>query len=208
MAPEIDASDEQRFLLEFFKALADPARLRMAAQLAAGPATIPELAAALHLPPRQCTRDVAQLVALGLVRAASERRPPVYSLDQAWLRERSRTLLDSPRSRALAGATDERSRVLAAFFRDGRLLAIPTGDLRKHIILDEIARRFEGGRTYSEREVSGLLKEVYDYDYVTLRRLLVDFHYLNRDHGVYWVGEGRRDPAAAPLPATPRPQNV
>jgi hypothetical protein len=201
MDRELDPSDDQRFLLDFFKALAEPARLRIAARLAAGPATVPELTAALNLPARACTRDLTQLVELGLVRADPERRPPVYTLDEAWLRGRRRGLLDSPRSRALAGATDDRSRVLAAFFRDGRLLAIPTGDPRKQIVLGEVARLFDATRAYTEREVSALLKDVYAYDFVTLRRLLVDFHYLNRDNGVYWVGEGRRDPAVTPLPA-------
>src|SRR5579875_960294 len=141
MDPDGTPADEQRFLLDFFKALAEPARLRIAAQLAEAPATIPEIAAALGIPARECSRAVTQLVELGLVRADPESRPPAYALDEGWLRERSRVLLDSPRTRALAGATDDRSRILASFFRDGRLLAIPTGDARKHVILDEIARR-------------------------------------------------------------------
>ncbi|HTE85420.1 MAG TPA: DUF2087 domain-containing protein [Dehalococcoidia bacterium] len=65
-------------------------------------------------------------------------------------------------------------------------------------MLSEVARLFASGRTYTEREVSVRLKEMYEYDYVTLRRLLVDFCFLNRADGVYWVGEGRRDPAVSP----------
>jgi hypothetical protein len=197
MNPDASPAEQDSLLLDFFKALAEPARLRIAARLAGGPASVPALAVELGIPVRDCARDVRQLVDLGLVREDGNQRPPVYQLDKDWLRERSRTMLDSPRSRALAGASDERSRVLASFFRAGRLLAIPTGDLRKFIVLDEVARRFEAGRTYTEQEVSALLKEVYEYDYVSLRRLLVDFHYLNRNQGVYWIGEGRRDPAAA-----------
>ena len=173
----------------------------MAGRLASDPCDLATLARDLDLPLRDCSKHVARLVELGLVVEDVSTRPARYRLDDAWLRERAEALLDSPRSRALAGATDDRSKVLASFFDGDRLRSIPTGDARKLIILSEIARRFESDRTYSEREVNDVLKDVYEYDYVTLRRLLVDFHFLNRDSGVYWVGEGRRDPSRAPLDA-------
>jgi hypothetical protein len=119
-----------------------------------------------------------------------------YALDAEGLRRRAREALDSPRTRALAGATDDRSKVLATFIRDGRLTGWPTGDQRKLYILDAIAARFEHGRTYTEREVNAVLAELFD-DYTTLRRALVDYHYMNRDRGVYWLGEGREACAAA-----------
>jgi DNA-binding transcriptional ArsR family regulator len=196
----MDAQSEQQVLLEFFKALAEPDRLRIAGRLACGPATVPALAAELEIAPSECARHAGRLAALGLISEDASERPPVYQLDESWLREISRSLLDSPRSRALNGATNERSRVLASFFRDGRLLSIPTGDARKLIVLGEITAKFDAARTYTEREVSAVLKHVYEYDYVTLRRMLVDFCFLNRAGGVYWVGEGRRDPSAAPIP--------
>lgn len=65
----------------------------------------------------------------------------------------------------------------------------PAGDQRKLIILRELANRFAAGRSYSEREVNEILKPVYA-DYTTLRRALVDYHFMNRDRGVYWLGEG------------------
>lgn len=184
---------EEALLLDFFKALSDPLRLRLAGRLAEGPATLSELALAARTAPADCLRGLERLTGLGLVRREREGGAAVYRLDERWLQERASALLDSPRSRAQAGATDERSRVLASFVRDGRLLAIPTGDQRKLVILDLVARRFDAERTYTEREVNEVLKDFYAYDYVTLRRLLVDFHFLNRAEGVYWVGQGRRD---------------
>ncbi|HTE85419.1 MAG TPA: hypothetical protein VK821_11870, partial [Dehalococcoidia bacterium] len=61
-----------------------------------------------------CARHVAP--GLGLVSEDAGSRPPRYQLSGQWLRDVSRVLLDSPRSRALNGATDDRSRILAAFF--------------------------------------------------------------------------------------------
>ena len=40
-------------------------------------------------------------------------------------------------------------------------------------MLECVAERFEPGREYDEKQVNGILLELYD-DYVTLRRLLVD----------------------------------
>jgi ArsR family transcriptional regulator, arsenate/arsenite/antimonite-responsive transcriptional repressor len=200
MHEQVESSVRDALLLDFFRALADRDRVRIAGRLAEEPSTLAVLAVALHIPARDCARHMALLTALGLVEEDNTASPPVYRFAERRLREASKIVLDSPRSRALNGATDDRSRVIAAFFRDGRLLSIPTGDARKEIVLTEIAEVFEEGRAYSEREVSAILKEIYAYDFVTLRRLLVDFHYLNRSDGIYWIGAGRRDPEVAPLP--------
>jgi hypothetical protein len=200
---EPQAIDEDRALREFFKALAEPIRIRMAARLIEGPSDVATLARDLDLPLRVCSKHVLRLVELGLASEDQTRRPPLYRFAEMRLRELSEQILESPRMRALGSATDERSRVLAAFYEGGRLRSIPTGDARKLIVLEAIAERFSSDRTYSEREVNELLKQVYEYDYVTLRRLLVDFHFLNREAGVYWVGEGRRDPHAAPVGGQP-----
>ena len=193
MNSESEQTFENAFLLDFFKALSDPLRLQMAGRIADEPAELSVIAAWLDISLRECSRQLAQLVKIGLIREGERYGRRVYLLDERWLRERSSALLDSPRSRAQAGATDERTRVLASFMRNGRLIGIPTGDQRKLVILDEVAHRFESGRTYTEREVNLILKQVYEHDYTTLRRMLVDYTFLNRDRGVYWVGEGRRE---------------
>ena len=48
-----------------------------------------------------------------------------------------------------------------------------------------LAGRFEPGRRYAEREVNELLADDAP-DVATLRRLLVDEGFLERDHGWYW----------------------
>src|SRR5262249_26382205 len=150
----------------FYKALANPVRLRIAAALADGERTLPELARISGEPGASVPRHLAVLVAAGVALDLGRGR---YGLDADGLRERSRRALASPRRQALAGARDERSRVLAAFFRQGRLPAWPAGDTRKQIVLDEIASRFEAGRVYDEREVNELIKPIFD-DYTSIRR--------------------------------------
>jgi hypothetical protein len=176
--------------ISFFKALSNTERLRVAGAIAAGPRPAAEVAAALAIPYRAARGHLAALVEAGLATADGDGADARYAWDEKRVRALARAHLDSPRVREMAGARDERSRVLAAFLRDGRLTGWPSGEARKQVLLDHIAARFTSGRVYSEREVNDILKPIAD-DYTTIRRALVDRAYLNRENGVYWVGEGR-----------------
>lgn len=84
---------------------------------------------------------------------------------------------------------DERDRILSRYFDpQGRLIDFPAKQKRKIIILSSIAGHFKTGREYSEKEVNRLLERIYD-DYVTLRRYLIEYGYLDRsrDGRSYWV---------------------
>jgi hypothetical protein len=54
--------------------------------------------------------------------------------------------------------------------------------------LREVAGLFQRGRSYGEKEVNGILREVYD-DHVTLRRYLIEHGFLDRkpDGSQYWL---------------------
>jgi hypothetical protein len=76
--------------------------------------------------------------------------------------------------------------VLATYMPDGKLTGIPMRR-RKHlaVLLDHIVERaFAAEQIYTEKEVSRILAE-YHPDFATLRRLLVDLHYMTRSGGVY-----------------------
>ncbi len=72
---------------------------------------------------------------------------------------------------------------------EGRLHTMPTRHAKRQLVLDRIAQRFEPGRTYGEREVDAVLKEIHD-DHAALRRYLVDGGFLTRDQNVYWRSGG------------------
>lgn len=178
------SDDTDGELLTFFRALAGPERLRVAGVLAAPGArlTTSEVAARTELGIREVRACLAALVEAGLAEEDGGR----YRLAVELLRQRAARRLTSATARARSAATDERERVLASFFRDGRLLKLPTGDRRRDVVLDEIARAFEPERAYPEREVNDILRRYHD-DYATLRRWLVDLRYLTREHGIYRV---------------------
>jgi hypothetical protein len=73
---------------------------------------------------------------------------------------------------------------------NGALLTYPAREKKKIILLQEIARNFAKGKTYSEKEINRMLKRIYE-DYATLRRALVEYGFIERtnDGGSYWVKE-------------------
>jgi len=85
----------------------------------------------------------------------------------------------------------DRKKVLLKYFpkgTDGPLASFHMQQKHKYIVLCEIARRFEPGRTYTEKQVNELLGRVYP-DYVEIRRYLVDYALLDRkqDGSEYWL---------------------
>lgn len=71
---------------------------------------------------------------------------------------------------------------------DGPLTDFPRREKRKIVILRHLIKRFEPGRTYTEKQVNELLEQAYS-DYVTLRRYLIEYGYMDRkeDGSEYWV---------------------
>lgn len=68
---------------------------------------------------------------------------------------------------------------------DGRIALMPRKWVKKLVLLDHVAQRFDIGVYYSELEVNAVLRELAD-DYVAVRRYLVDAGFLSRDAGTYW----------------------
>lgn len=85
----------------------------------------------------------------------------------------------------------ENDDILRTYFKEGLngpLSEFPRKEKRKIAILRHLARQFKDGRSYTEKEVNAMLKARYS-DYVTLRRYLIEYGFLDReaDGSRYWV---------------------
>lgn len=71
---------------------------------------------------------------------------------------------------------------------NGPLSEFPAKEKRKVIIIKQLAQRFEPNRKYTEKEVNTILEAAF-HDYVTLRRYLIEYGFLDRlpDGSNYWV---------------------
>ena len=79
--------------------------------------------------------------------------------------------------------------VIERFMPNGRLVQMPAKRSRRLVVLDQVARTFEPGHRYPEREVNDVLRTFWP-DYAALRRYLVDEGFLDRADGVYWRAGG------------------
>jgi hypothetical protein len=176
---------------DILRALADPERLRIAGALASGDAGAASLADALELPIARVRRHLTRLASAGVARLQPDRR--TYRLDAEPLRWAAEQV-GPPREagNALGAANEDEEAVLRAFFRDGRLVEIPTKASKRRIVLERVAIEFEPGRRYDEREVNAIVG-AFHTDHASLRRYLVDEGFLDREGGEYWRSGGRVD---------------
>lgn len=74
--------------------------------------------------------------------------------------------------------------MIESFFEYGKLKTIPSQRKKKRIVLEEIAKSFETGRKYTEREVNIIMADFHD-DFCTIRRELVSEGIFGREASVY-----------------------
>lgn len=177
--------DEARIdqLSTLFKALSDPARLRILGLLAERPHAGHELAARLELTPPTISHHMRKLAEAGLVAVTADAQSRIYSLRSETLREAA---VATSRDRAPHAPVREEDAVLRAFFDGPRLRQIPASRKKRVVVLRHLLQLFQPGRDYPEREVNDLLRTAHD-DVASLRRELVDYGFMTRDRGIYRV---------------------
>ena len=166
-----------------FKALADPARLRILGLLAERSLAGHELADRLALTPPTISHHMRRLVAARLVDVVPDAQSRIYSLRTDAIRDISGSVLPDEVSQP---ANDEETAVLRAFFDGPRLRQIPASRKKRVIVLRHLLPRFAPDRLYPESEVNEILREAHD-DFATLRRELVNYGFMVRDRGIYRI---------------------
>jgi hypothetical protein len=158
------------------------------------------LAGPVRILPGQIDRDVQILADAGLVRIVEwqspapgrEPRPARVAFNLDYLRAVPQVtgvlhrVLSQVHPEAAAPTADERAQVLGRLMQNGRLLSWPVQFKRQTWVIEEVAKAFESHRTYTEREVDAILKDIYEFDHCTLRRSLIDLKFMQRENGVYW----------------------
>ena len=174
-------------VVEIFKCLADPARLRMIGLMVEEPRCGQELANELRLAPATVSHHLRRLLKAGVVRERREGAYVFYALDHDALRSAVQTVSDRKRVVELAapaGLETEQRKVLEAFFDGDRLLSIPAQRKKKEIVFEEILRRLPKREVYSERELNRMI-ERFNADFCTIRRELIMGRYMERDQQRY-----------------------
>jgi hypothetical protein len=184
------SSEEMKLLVVMGRALADPTRIRILGLLAERPMYGQELAKVLDVKPPTVSHHLALLVTAGLVRVRRENNYHYYELDGEGIQHLAESTQHIARllfrSNPLPPKSEERARVLATFIKNGRLVSIPAQYKKRRYVMEELARSFEWGRLYDEKEVNAILKTFHE-DCASLRRELIDEGIMMRESGRYWL---------------------
>lgn len=170
-----------------FKALADKSRLRILNSLMETPKYVELLAERLELSPSTISFHLKKLEDAGLVKGNKEQYYVVYSLNKDTL---NTNLLDLVVFKEGVRAAEEereeayRKKVIENFFKYGKLISIPVQQKKRRIVLEEIAKAFEKGVEYKEREVNIIIADFND-DFCTIRREFISEKIFERNNGIY-----------------------
>ncbi len=174
--------------LDFFKAMANPQRLKILGLLATRAAVVEEIAAGLEIGLATVSHHLRVLRQAGLVESRKDQQYRVYALRESRLREMADELTRLESLKAGAGPFPEgeyEAKVMKAFVKRGRLLAIPAQRKKRAVVLDWLLGQFESERRYPEAEVNQILGRFHD-DFCTLRREMIITGRMQREQGQYW----------------------
>ena len=177
----------QEDAMKLFKCLSDLSRLRIIQSLNQGEMYTELLAERLDLTPSTVSFHMKKLEDAGLIVSRKEQYYTVYSLNREVL---EKTLYEAAVS--APEQTDEqqkreeayRRKVIGAFFEYGKLRSIPVQRKKKIICYEQIAKLFEPGKVYEEKEVNEIISPVHE-DYCTIRRDMISEGILRRDGSRY-----------------------
>ncbi len=179
--PSLKAEKNLKARANLFKALGNPTRLLMVNLIRLNPRHTEELASILKLSPGTISHHLGNLSEAGLLESKKEQYYMTYSLVPGVLDIKLEDMvsMSQPGLEQSVEKDAFKDKVMRAFFERGRLLQIPTQQKKLHVILEEIVKAFEPDKSYTEREVNIIIADFHD-DFATLRRELINFHYMTR----------------------------
>ncbi|MBK8135857.1 MAG: metalloregulator ArsR/SmtB family transcription factor [Chloroflexi bacterium] len=187
--------------LNLLKATAEKQRLVMIGLMGERERTVTEMAELLELTEPTISHHVSKLHSAGLLRLRMDGNQRFYQINPKRLEKFRQYLaeIDKPAKEyptvvndttwvdALDWA-DEDKKVLRDTVVNGRLRQIPSKDKKWVVILRWLATKFEPDVRYTEKQVSDILRQIYD-DYATMRRDLIGYGFMRREQGGgdYWL---------------------
>ena len=185
----MNATQIDNEILEYFKAMVDVNRLRIAGMLGLTRMTANQIVDRLNLPLREVVNHLGFLHYLGIIHQDGD----YYELDEAAIQALARRALAGTRPKVQLEdlPEDEYDRKVIQDFTkaDGSFKSLPTQQKKFEAVLRHVAHAFTPGDQYTEKQVNELLRR-YHEDTASLRRGLVDFGLMTRQAGIYQLKAG------------------
>ncbi|MBU5473726.1 DUF2087 domain-containing protein [Roseburia sp. MSJ-14] len=177
--------------IKLFKCLADKSRLQILKSLMIEDMYVERLAERLNLTPPTISFHLNKLEDAGAVESYKDQYYMMYSLKkEVFMTKIIDIIKEESADSKLQEEREEayRQKVIEAFFEYGKLKSIPAQRKKERIVLEEIAKSFEKGKKYTEREVNIIIADFND-DFCTIRRDMISEQILERDKATYWLAE-------------------
>lgn len=173
--------------VRLFKLLGDKSRLKIIAMLMEKPMYVELISDRLGINPSTVSFHLKKLEHVGLVRSEKDQYYQVYHIDNSKLDFNVSTEILKVASANKSEQQREenyKKKIIDNFIVDGKIKTIPVQRKKRNVILEVLAKDFEIGKEYTEKEVSMILSEHHD-DYCLLRREFVMEKLFTRDKGIY-----------------------
>lgn len=173
--------------IALFKCLSDKSRLHILKSLMEEDMYVERLAERLGVTPATVSFHLKKLEEAKSVTSYKDQYYTMYSINREVFERRMIDILSEKSSESsLQKQRDEeyRKKVIDSFFEYGKLKLIPSQRKKERIVLEEIAKAFEAGRDYSEREVNIIIADYHD-DFCTIRRDMISEGLLEREGSTY-----------------------
>jgi biotin operon repressor len=173
--------------IKLFKCLSDKSRLQILKTLIQEDMYVELLAQRLDLAPSTISFHLKKLEDSGAVTSRKEQYYNIYSINKDVFKSSILDIIKEESSEIdiqKQREQDYRKKVIDNFFEYGKLKVIPAQRKKRLIVLEEMAKAFQPGRKYMEREVNILIADFHD-DFCTLRREMVCENILYRENSIY-----------------------
>ncbi len=173
--------------IALFKCLADKSRIQILKSLIEEDMYVERLSERLGLTPATISFHLKKLVEAGAVKSRKEQYYTIYAINGDIFNVSILEILkERSEEKCLQDERDEayRRKVIESFFEYGKLKSIPAQRKKERIVLEEIAKSFEPGREYTEREVNIIIAD-YNDDFCTIRRDMISEGLLEREKMIY-----------------------
>lgn len=138
----------------------------------------------LEITPATVCYHLKRMESAGIVNCSRSQFYIIYSLNMDIF---TKTLFELIRDDSSIDVEEKYNReVISRFFKYGRLTQLPTQRKKREIVLKEIAKCFEYGTRYDERDVNEIIHRFHE-DHCTIRREMIAFGIMEREREVYWL---------------------
>ena len=170
--------------LKLLKLLADETRIEILNILMREDSYVEKIACDLSLTPATICYHLKKMEAAGVVRSSRSQFYIIYSLNKDIF---GKTLFEIISKESPADTEEKyKKEVISHFFKYGKLTQLPTQRKKREIVLTEIAKSFENGKKYDEKDVNEIIHKFHE-DHCTIRREMIACGIMAREKETYWL---------------------